>query len=153
ILDDAPPRVLLTQRNLRAQLPQTAATVITLDEDWNAISRQSSANLLATDIGLNPRNLAYVIYTSGSTGQPKGVAIEHHSTVNLILWAQSAAPVKVYERTLLSTSLNFDLSVYECFVPLSIGGRVHVVENALALVAAPPDATLINTVPSAIQAV
>ena len=40
--------------------------------------------------GLSARHLAYVIYTSGSTGQPKGVMIEHRSTVALLTWATSA---------------------------------------------------------------
>ena len=38
---------------------------------------------------------------------------------------------------LASTSVCFDLSVFEIFVPLSCGGRVILVENALALRTAP----------------
>ena len=34
---------------------------------------------------------------------------------------------------LAATSISFDLSVFEMFLPLSLGGRVIVVENALAL--------------------
>ena len=53
-------------------------------------------------------------------------------------------------RTLASTSLNFDLAVYECFVPLSVGGTVQVRGNALQ-VERTDELTLINTVPSAMS--
>ena len=32
-----------------------------------------------------PNNVAYMIYTSGTTGNPKGVEIEHHSMLNVLL--------------------------------------------------------------------
>jgi thioesterase domain-containing protein len=52
---------------------------------------------------------------------------------------------------LASTSTCFDLSVFELFVPLSCGGRVVLVNNALAVpeLSAHDRVTLINTVPSA----
>ena len=68
-------------------------------------------------------NLAYVIYTSGSTGRPKGVAIEHRSAVALVRWARREFPAEEPARVLASTSICFDLSVFELFVPLSLGGR------------------------------
>ncbi|WAJ35465.1 amino acid adenylation domain-containing protein [Pseudomonas sp. GOM7] len=99
---------------------------------------------------LTSSNLAYLIYTSGSTGLPKGVMIEHRNTVNFLTWAQQAFEPEVLQNTLFSTSLNFDLAVYECFAPLTTGGCVHVVENALA--AREANVSLINTVPSALKA-
>ncbi|HVG08218.1 MAG TPA: amino acid adenylation domain-containing protein, partial [Thermoanaerobaculia bacterium] len=97
------------------------------------------------------RSLAYVIYTSGSTGRPKGVAIEHASAAALVEWSRQAFAPDELAGVLASTSVCFDLSVYEMFVPLSCGGRVVVVENVLEL--AEPgwseELTLLNTVPSA----
>jgi len=54
---------------------------------------------------------------------------------------------------LASTSICFDLSVFEMFVPLSWGGTVILAENALALPGLPArgEVTLVNTVPSAIR--
>jgi acyl-coenzyme A synthetase/AMP-(fatty) acid ligase len=43
--------------------------------------------------------------------------------------------------------------VYECFVPLSTGGTVQIIEDVLALLKAPAPVTLVNTVPSAIRAI
>jgi amino acid adenylation domain-containing protein/non-ribosomal peptide synthase protein (TIGR01720 family) len=103
--------------------------------------------------GVGPENLAYVIYTSGSTGRPKGVAIEHCSTVALLAWSKTVFTLKQLTGVLASTSLNFDLSVFELFVPLSWGGRVILVKNALHLPTLSNDVavTLVNTVPSVIS--
>jgi acyl-coenzyme A synthetase/AMP-(fatty) acid ligase len=94
-------------------------------------------------------NLAYVMYTSGSTGRAKGVALEHRSAVSFIHWAREAFSAEELKGVLASTSICFDLSVFEIFVPLSWGGTVVLADNAVDLPAA--SITLINTVPSAIK--
>lgn len=153
MLNDARPKVLLTQERLRTRLPDTTAKVAALDSDWQFVSRHPAFDPIRRCREVSSRRLAYVIYTSGSTGQPKGVAIEHRNTVNLICWAREAMDRDVFSRTLQSTSLNFDLAAYECFVPLCTGGSIALVENALALTKQPATVTLINTVPSAIKAI
>src|SRR4029078_4255817 len=82
---------------------------------------------------VHPENLAYVIYTSGSTGEPKGVAISHASAVSLVRWAREAFPAADLEGVLAATSIGFDLSVFELFVPLAWGGRVILATDALEL--------------------
>ena len=122
MLADSEPRVVLTQgkqRELIKQLGREAA-VVDLEED-EAWRHEAATNLDSRAMGLTPEHLAYVIYTSGSTGEPKGVMIEHRNTVNLICWARASFTNGVLEQTLFSTSLNFDLAVYECFVPLASG--------------------------------
>ena len=96
-------------------------------------------------------HLGYVIYTSGSTGRPKGVAIAHHSAVALLRWARTEFDDDALRGVLASTSVCFDLSVFEIFLPLATGGRIVLVENALALprLDASAAVTLVNTVPSA----
>ena len=76
-------------------------------------------------------NLAYVIYTSGSTGVPKGVGITRRSAVELLCWAGERFGSQRLARVLATTSLCFDLSIFEVFVPLSWGGTVVLVEDAL----------------------
>jgi amino acid adenylation domain-containing protein len=100
---------------------------------------------------VNSEQLAYVIYTSGSTGRPKGVAIEHRSAIAFLQWALTQFTPQQLSGTLFSTSLCFDLSVFEIFAPLSIGATIIMAENALQLPQLPyaGEVTLINTVPSA----
>ncbi|MGH8772610.1 MAG: amino acid adenylation domain-containing protein, partial [Burkholderiales bacterium] len=148
MLEDAQVAVLLTQAHLEATLPRTRAQVLCLDREWERIGRASRANPLS---GVQPDNLAYIIYTSGSTGIPKGVAIEHHSPVALLEWSRKVFTPEERVGVLASTSICFDLSVFELFVPLSWGGKVILAENALQLPALPmgQEVTLVNTVPSA----
>ncbi len=103
---------------------------------------------------LHPSNLAYILYTSGSTGRPKGVAIEHRNVVNFLHWVRDHFTLKELDAVLASTSICFDLSIFEIFGPLSWGGTVILVKNALHLQGLPNanHVTLINTVPSAISA-
>ena len=77
--------------------------------------------------------------------------IRHRNVAARIAWAEQAYTPAVLRRVLASTSLNFDLSVFELFVPLSLGHTVVVVKDALALLERAVDVTLINTVPSAIK--
>ncbi len=86
----------------------------------------------------------------GLDGKPKGVSIEHRSAVAMVHWARHVFPPADLRTVLAATSVCFDLSVFELFVPLSCGGTVRLVENALAVIQGGfEDLTLINTVPSA----
>ncbi|MGO9110863.1 MAG: amino acid adenylation domain-containing protein [Thermoguttaceae bacterium] len=148
MLHDSQAPVLLTQRKFVERLPIYAGKIVCLDVDWACIGRAPDGNAAPAAA---PANLAYVIYTSGSTGTPKGVAIEHRSTVAFIKWAQGVFTAEELSGVLGSTSICFDLSVYEFFVPLSSGGLVVLVDNALGLPSLSLEANvrLINTVPSA----
>ena len=69
-------------------------------------------------------SLAYCLYTSGSTGQPKGVLIEHRALMNHMKWMAEAMPLTAADRVLQRTSLSFDASVWELFLPLMVGARL-----------------------------
>ncbi|MCA6113236.1 non-ribosomal peptide synthetase, partial [Bradyrhizobium cenepequi] len=151
VLGDAAPRLLLADAAGRAALGDGVdVTVVDLDTATPAWAQLPASD---PDVrALGSRHLAYVIYTSGSTGTPKGVMIEHASTLNLLHWSSGVFAPSEISRMLFSTSISFDLSVYECFVPLSHGSTLYLVENALALAERPLDVSIINTVPSAIAA-
>ncbi|MGW0860000.1 amino acid adenylation domain-containing protein [Streptomyces sp. NPDC002690] len=71
---------------------------------------------------VSPSSLAHVIHTSGSTGGPKGVMITHEGVVALAADRSSAG----LDRVLLHSSLSFDASTWELWVPLLSGGCVVV---------------------------
>jgi amino acid adenylation domain-containing protein len=152
VLADTQTPMLITQQRLCVDLGSETrdCTFICLDADFETIAKAATENPKS---GVGPGNLAYVIYTSGSTGKPKGVAIEHHSSVMLVNWAHEVFSARECAGVLFSTSICFDLSVFEVFVPLSRGGKIILADNALQLPTLPAakDVTLVNTVPSAIK--
>jgi polyketide synthase PksJ len=148
MIEDAAIGVVVTQQTLAPGLPGERARIVLVDD-----------HRVATDLALDeappdgpaPEHLAYVIYTSGSTGQPKGILIEHRQTLALLAWARTVFSPEDLRGTLAASSLCFDLSVFEIFLPLSVGGTVIVAEHALALPLHPAagEVTLVNTVPAA----
>jgi amino acid adenylation domain-containing protein len=159
MLEDARVSVLLTQQKLLQSMPLSAVTsqpsdtpeVICFDRDCESISQESEDN---PHSNAHTSNAAYVIYTSGSTGQPKGVVIEHRNTVAFLHWAKNVFTNDELAGVLSSTSICFDLSIFELFAPLSGGGKVVLMENALCLLenASAKEVRLVNTVPSVMTA-
>jgi amino acid adenylation domain-containing protein len=148
MIEDAGLRILLTREGLGEALPpRPGVEALALEA-----LREPPPSPRPVDLPRQwPENLAYLIYTSGSTGRPKGVAISHGSAVELIHWSRKVFGDGEIAATLASTSINFDLSVFELFVPLSRGGTVFLADNALTLIERRDlAATLLNTVPSAI---
>ena len=69
-------------------------------------------------------DLAYVIFTSGSTGEPKGVEIEHRSVINTLIAINDLYGFSESDKALSVSALSFDLSVYDIFGMLCIGGCI-----------------------------
>ena len=150
MLRDSKANILVTQYNTASKLPKNSGSVVYLDHFTQADNTSEIPNP-TSDVHAN--NLAYLIYTSGSTGQPKGVAVEHRSASFLLNWAKDVWGDKERAGVLASTSICFDLSVFEIFLPLCFGGCVVLVENIFELLSAKKiDArvTLINSTPSLI---
>nr|QEO74802.1 condensation domain-containing protein [uncultured bacterium] len=148
ILDDSRAPVLVTEVRCLAVLPETEARIV-MAEDTDA----EEAVQALLPVTLPAEALAYTIYTSGSTGRPKGVAITHRNAVALTYWSREVYSDEEFAGVLGSTSICFDMSVFELFVTLAWGGTVILAENALELPELPArdEVTLINTVPSAMS--
>jgi non-ribosomal peptide synthetase component F len=145
ILEDCQAPVVITEGTLLEALPPVQARIVRADEDGPADLPELEPS------GPRMGRLAYVIYTSGSTGRPKGVAIEHRTVSALMSWCRDYFRPEELRGVLASTSICFDMSVFELFAPLAWGGTVILAENALALPELPArdEVTLIDTVPSA----
>lgn len=147
MLEDSHAGIVLTRKADAASLPPFSGRTVLIDADPGLLARQPSGNL-GTSIA--PQTLAYCLYTSGSTGHPKAVAISHGSAIGLLAWAARVYSARETARMLAATSVCFDLSVFEIFLPLMRGGTVVLVDDiSLAAAGAP---TLINTVPSSMSA-
>ncbi|GAB1822241.1 hypothetical protein HerbRD11066_54050 [Herbidospora sp. RD11066] len=79
-----------------------------------------------------PGDRAYVIYTSGSTGRPKGVEVGHAALTNLLLSIRDETRSGPAATWLAVTSLSFDISGLELWLPLVTGGRVVIATEAQA---------------------
>ncbi|MCA1682014.1 MAG: amino acid adenylation domain-containing protein, partial [Actinobacteria bacterium] len=158
MLADARPALVLTTSEVVDQLPvvaYVARLVLDLAETVEALTGHPSGDVADADriAPLLPAHPAYLIYTSGSTGWPKGVVVAHESVVNLVAWAALDFGASGLSEVVASTSLNFDVSVFEIFCPLMVGGSIKVVRDVLALAESPAGqctpASLISAVPSA----
>jgi amino acid adenylation domain-containing protein len=159
ILLDTELKVVLSQKSILSTFDEQHVETVLLDGGENSANKYNQLftkypknNIEKTSLGLTSSNLAYVIYTSGSTGEPKGVAIEHRNTHAMLQWARTVYSDESLSKVLVSTSLNFDLSVFEIFAPLSYGGSCVIVSNILSLAEVNLDISLINTVPTAMKA-
>jgi amino acid adenylation domain-containing protein len=129
VLDDAGAPVVLTQAALTKEWSFGDAKVVQLDGDWELIARGDTGGLspfAASD------DLAYVIYTSGSTGKPKGVEIPHRAVVNLLQAMQARPGLAKTDVLAAVTTLSFDISGLELFLPLCVGAKLAIVSRETA---------------------
>jgi non-ribosomal peptide synthetase component F len=120
MIADSKMPLLLTQSELTDRLPPVAGQVVCIDHVLGHTGRLSEQNPVTA---VSAENLACLIYTSGSTGRPKGVAIEHRSVIALVHWAGQVFKPEELAGVLASTSICFDLSIFELFVTSVVAER------------------------------
>lgn len=116
MLMDAKPTVVVTQRKLAERLPAG---------NWKLVFVEGIQPVDGSPdvLGLKPDSLAYIIYTSGSTGTPKGVEIPHRAAVNFLHSMQDRPGMDEDDRLLAVTTLSFDISLLELYLPLMTGAE------------------------------
>jgi len=110
-----------------------AALVLTgLDDLPPVTGRATGAVVPAAPARPLPGDTAYVLYTSGSTGRPKGVVVPHRALTNFLLAMRDLVRSSPQDVWLALTSLSFDISALELYLPLVTGGRVVVADAETA---------------------
>ncbi|MCK6258783.1 amino acid adenylation domain-containing protein [Fictibacillus sp. KIGAM418] len=149
MLDDANVEMILTDNLLSEQLSFDGRKIIKLDVEWPIIASFECTNLECQTIS---SNVAYLVFTSGSTGLPKAAVIEHGSVIELMYWAKDEFGLETLSGVLASSSICFDMSIFELYVPLSWGGTVIIVDDILQVrnTEGREKISLLSTVPSAL---
>ncbi len=129
ILADAQAKVLIADPHLLASLPPHQATIVCLDRNQPEIDLQPCSNPITDS---DPANLAYVIYTSGSTGNPKGVEVCHQSQANLLAYLQHTPGLGSSDTLLAVTTICFDTSTADMYLPLLVGAKIVLVSSEVA---------------------
>jgi amino acid adenylation domain-containing protein len=144
MLRDSGVEVALVSERHRELVPPDGPRVVPLTPELEEAAE-------TPETGVVPGNLAVIIYTSGSTGTPKGVALEHRGILTLLAWSRETFTEDEMAGVLASTSVCFDISIFEILLTLARGGRVILAENALHLPELPArdSVVVLNTVPSA----
>ncbi|WP_255686690.1 AMP-binding protein, partial [Micromonospora okii] len=116
--------VMYRQADVRLVLADDA------DQQWPdgvrplTVAAATGATALPEPVAVAGDATAYVIFTSGSTGEPKGVVVSHSAAVNTLEEVCSRFGVGVGDRVLAVSALDFDLSVFDVFGLLGVGGGV-----------------------------
>ncbi|AQR65659.1 hypothetical protein BXU06_11805 [Aquaspirillum sp. LM1] len=111
---------------LVADLPLTPVP----DCQYLTLDQASQCAPLTTPLAVSPEQLAYIIFTSGSTGEPKGVEVTHQAATNTLDALQRRYAISSADCGLAVSALDFDLSVYDIFGLLGVGGRLVVLDEA-----------------------
>ena len=125
ILSDQAPLHVLVSPDLQDHLPSDIQPIVM---DGTLLARAGKARLPEVPAS----GAAYVIYTSGSTGKPKGVVVRHDALANFLLSMAETPGFTEADRLLAVTTVSFDISALELFLPLVTGGSLEIVTTATA---------------------
>ena len=121
MIEDSGAPFIISRQALAERLPVTAARIIAIDADREAIAGADAAVPAAA---LTPANSAYIIYTSGSTGRPKGVVVPHQAFAGHCERMRRYYEMTADDVVMQFASLNFDASLEQIFTALLAGARL-----------------------------
>ena len=125
ILNDAQPRVVLTETELLGSMPHYRAQLVIVD--GNAEYADYPTKNLVPIAGTLPKIAAYILYTSGSTGRPKGVVVGHQQILNYLKGVNERAKFPSSASFAMLQALAFDFSVTVLFSSICTGGCLHLI--------------------------
>jgi amino acid adenylation domain-containing protein len=150
--------ILVAESSVKDAVMGFQGSILWLDEESASVDAAEDGELPRDELSARTEDPAYVIYTSGSTGKPKGVQVPHRAVVNF-LWSMREAPgLSEQDRLAAVTTLSFDISVLELFLPLVVGARIILVDketagdgSSLARLLTESGATVMQATPSTWQ--
>jgi amino acid adenylation domain-containing protein len=133
IIADTDMAILITQEEVASRLPAGPWPSVLLDRDAAppaSATPGTAADLAPGSTSLNrdihPGQLAYILHTSGSTGRPKGVQVSHGALANFLCSMRREPGITPDDNLVAVTTLSFDISGLELYLPLIAGGCVTV---------------------------
>ncbi|HYH46016.1 MAG TPA: amino acid adenylation domain-containing protein, partial [Thermoanaerobaculia bacterium] len=131
-LRDSGATVVCTSRELLAELPESPARVLLVDELLAADAADGASPAGGEPLPgagpAHPDQLVCLLYTSGSTGTPNGVLLAHRGLVHLLLQTAGLLQLSSESRVLLATSIGFDAALQEVFMALVHGASLCAVD-------------------------
>jgi len=121
MLADSSVKFLISSAKYKGRFGSQDIREVILEDIGDQLAGYSGSN---PDVVVKGTDLAYVIYTSGSTGQPKGIAIEHHSLTNFLCSMQKQPGISTGDKLLAVTTISFDISGLELYLPLISGAEL-----------------------------
>jgi amino acid adenylation domain-containing protein len=125
VIADAEPALIIADESTAATIgPVTTCPVVPISE-LSASPPQKAAR--------QPHGeLAYIIHTSGSTGTPVGVEVRREALSSFLAAMAHELPITADDALLAVTTVSFDIAGLELLLPLTLGGRVVVADEATA---------------------
>lgn len=112
---------IITTRELQAEFGFKVPRIL-YQEDFKGLYNGQAY----TPVPVTRDSIVYVLYTSGSTGKPKGVVVRHRGITNLFQYMAPTMGMRRGDRILAISTISFDVSVLELFMPLMHGACLHV---------------------------
>jgi amino acid adenylation domain-containing protein len=126
MLSETAPLLILTGQSTSEFFTDDRSKLSHLDSIWSRPLLQDPDHFR---VGICAENLAYLIYTSGSTGQPKAVMVEHGHLRHTLQASQLSFNIQAGDMTTVMAANTFDIWLLEVLLPLTVGGRLAILQK------------------------
>lgn len=128
MLEDSEAKLLITNESISASFP-AGITLMYLEDTLKQIENYPRDK---PNLKVNETSPCYILYTSGSTGKPKGVTVTHKNLVNFLYSMADKPGIDKTDRLLSITTISFDISGLELFLPLLAGATLVIADDTTA---------------------